>query len=177
MFPDSHFLLHSFSPHHSSSDWYKLCIKWESLQPWFLLTALPIYYSSFSVQDTAVLLFSLSHTPRQGSKKVCGEYVDEWKKQKKSTQRRRAQMNGWEKDGREKMSDQKWNKPNIHTHIHTHLWVALYLLTPPSIAMLMLRLNTCAASCTSYKRGTASDILCVITTYLLLYGGHLKVQI
>lgn len=54
-------------------------------QSWFLLTALPIYSSLFSVQEsTALLLLSLSHTPQgRGVTKIPWKIAMSAKQQKK----------------------------------------------------------------------------------------------
>lgn len=123
-------------------------------QAWFLLTALPIYSSIFSVQEsTALLLLSLSHThPEAGEERSAWKIAMSAKQQKKKRGKekgmRGSQMNGWRKDGREKMSNQKWNNRNIHTcstHTHTHA-LSLFLHDGPQQSiMLMLPLNICAA--------------------------------
>lgn len=122
-------LLQSFSPLLSSSDWYQLTLRWESLlSPGFYWLLRLVTYLLFSLQcwrKHCSLAVPLSHAHHRrpdsnlsrhlyshyspSSFQIWGDTM--WRNVWKtaiSGKRGKGQMEGWEKDSREKMSIQKW---------------------------------------------------------------------
>lgn len=121
IFPDCYFSLHSFNPHLSSSDWYKLCIKWKSLHRHGFYWLLCLFTLQSSVFKKAQLsCFSLSHTPQGRGGKKCVENSYECKTAEEKERKR---------EGNERESDEwmreGWQRENVKSEVeqpqHPHM--------------------------------------------------------